>query len=127
MVPTEGRTNASGMAWARRWVPFQPVQWPGTRRSTPNSAKAATVGSMRGSNTAPVRMEAAHEADDAVAAGEAGVVEHVDGPGVGAAGHHHQALAGHVDDQVLVVEDQRVLPGRRRPAPCGSGSRPRTR
>ena len=38
-------------------MPFQLRQWPGTRRSTPNSAKAATVGSMRGSNTAPVRWK----------------------------------------------------------------------
>jgi hypothetical protein len=45
------------MALARRWVPFQPVPWPGTSRSTPKSAKAATVGSMRGSKTAPVRWK----------------------------------------------------------------------
>ena len=107
--PTEGCTNASGRAWARRWVAFQPVQWPGTTRSTPKSAKAAIDGSMIGSNTAPVRWKPPTKPDDPVAAGEPpGVVEHVDGAGVGAAGHHHQALAGDVDDHVLVVEDQRV-------------------
>jgi hypothetical protein len=52
------------------------------------------------------QVEAADEAGDPVAAGHRlGVAEHVDGAGVGAAGHDHQALAGDVDDHVLVVED----------------------
>jgi hypothetical protein len=77
----------------------------------------------------PGQVEAAHEPGDAVAAGQPlGVAEHVDGAGVGAAGHDHQALVGHVDDHVLVVEDQRGrAPSRRRPGPCGWGSRSRIR
>ena len=49
--------KASGKAWARRWVAFQPLQWPGTNRSTPSSTKAAMVGSMIGSKMAPVRWK----------------------------------------------------------------------
>jgi hypothetical protein len=79
----------------------------------------------------PGQVEAAHEAHDRVAAGEAaGVVEHVDGPGVGAAGHHHvqdraaaparlhrdqgrEAVLGH---QLLVVEEVVGQPDRRTPS-----------
>jgi hypothetical protein len=101
--------KASGRAAARRWVAFQPVQWPGTNRSTPRSVRGGDGGADDRLEDGPGEVEAANEAGDLVAAGEApGVLEDVDGAGVGAGRHHHQALAGDVDDQVLVVEDQRV-------------------
>jgi hypothetical protein len=57
----------------------------------------------------PGQVEAADESGDPVTAGQApSVAEDVDGAGVRAGRHHHQALAGDVDDQVLVVQDQRV-------------------
>jgi hypothetical protein len=57
----------------------------------------------------PGQVQAADEAGDLVAAGQApGVAQDVDRAGMGAGRHHHQALAGDVDDQVLVVQDQRV-------------------
>ena len=55
VVPTALWTNASGKRPARRCTAFQPVQCAGINSSGWRSSKAATVGSMIGSNIGPLR------------------------------------------------------------------------
>jgi hypothetical protein len=55
VVPTALCTNASGKRPARRCTALQPVQCAGINSSGWRSSKAATVGSMMGSNIGPLR------------------------------------------------------------------------
>jgi hypothetical protein len=104
--------KASGRAAARRWVAFQPVQWPGTNRSTPRSVRAAMVCSK----TAPVRWELGGGRRSSVPVGKVILRSPpglgVDQQGQAAAGTGGQALKPAVVVDVAVGDDDGPQLGR---------------
>ena len=99
--PGSGRRRA---CWARH-----PVQCAGTSTPGFSAARSSSTRGISGSNTGPFRWNPPRSAysgwSPVSLAGVSGDVDHARVP---AAGDDHQALARHVHDQRLLVQDHRV-------------------
>ena len=109
VVPTALWTKASGKRPARRCTALQPVQCAGISSAGWSSSKAATVGSMIGSNIGPLRWNPPMTAATCDSPVSRCACRHdVDDPGVATAGQDHESAVGETHHECLVVEDQRV-------------------
>jgi hypothetical protein len=103
--PTLLGMYAWGMAWARACAARHPVQWAGMA----DLGQSVDGGFDDRLECWTAEVKAADDRGNGVDAGEsARVADDIDDPGVAAPRKHHQPVTGDMDDEGLIVEDERV-------------------